>query len=153
MERSIDGINYYNIGAVTARGTTSDVQTYSFYDNTAANQQALLLFYRLKIVDVNGEFKYSNVITITLADLTGSVTVMPNPVTNETRLMVTAPEDGRITYKIFDNSGRVILQKSLQVRKGNVNTVSIDMSRFTAGMYFLNVSGSGVNSNIKLQKE
>ena len=104
------------------------------------------------MADINGVFKYSNVITITLADITGRVTVMPNPVTNEARVTVSAPEDGRLTYKIIDNAGRTILQKSLQVRKGAANTIFVDMGKFSTGVYYLNVTGAGMNSNTKLQK-
>ena len=152
VERSIDGNNYNSIGSVTAGGNSTSVLNYTFNDNDAANQQSLILYYRLKMVDVNGSFKYSTIVTISLADITGRVTVMPNPVTNEARVTVASPEDGRLSYKVIDNAGRTILQKTLQVKKGAVNTISIDMSRLSTGMYYLSVTGAGMNNNTKLQK-
>jgi trimeric autotransporter adhesin len=152
IERSSDGNNFNNIGTVSAAGNNTSVLDYSFTDNDVANQPSLVVYYRLKMVDINGAFKYSNVITITLADITGRVTVVPNPVNNEARITVAAPEDGRLNYKIIDNAGRTIIQKTLQVRKGVVNTIFVDMSRLSTGMYYLNVTGAGINSNTKLQK-
>jgi hypothetical protein len=152
IERSSDGNSFNKIGTVNAAGNNTSVLDYSFTDNDVANQQSLILYYRLKMADINGAVKYSNVITITLADITGRITVMPNPVTNEARVTVAAPEDGRLHYKIIDNAGRTILQKTLQVRKGAVNTISIDMSKLSTGMYYLNVTGAGMNNNMKLQK-
>jgi glucose/arabinose dehydrogenase len=152
VERSIDGNGFSKIGTVNAAGNNTSVLDYSFIDKEAANQQSLVLYYRLKMADINGTFKYSNVITISLADITGRVTVMPNPVTNEARVTVAAPEDGRLIYKIIDNAGRTVLQKSMQVRKGAVNSISVDMSKLSTGMYYLNVTGAGMNSNTKLQK-
>jgi hypothetical protein len=152
VERSIDGNGFTKIGTVNAAGNNTSVLDYSFIDKDAANQQSLVLYYRLKMADINGVFKYSNVITITLADITGRVTVMPNPVTNEARITIAAPEEGRLIYKIIDNAGRTVLQKSVQVRKGAVNTISVDMGKLSTGVYYLNVTGAGMNSNTKLQK-
>jgi hypothetical protein len=44
------------------------------------------------------------------------------------------------------------MQQSLQVRKGPGNIVSIDMSSYAGGVYYLNLSGAGINQNLKLQK-
>jgi trimeric autotransporter adhesin len=152
IERSSDGNSFNKIGTVSAAGNNTSVLDYSFTDNDVANQPSLVVYYRLKMVDINGAFKYSNVITITLADITGRVTVVPNPVSHEARITVAAPEDGKLNYKIVDNAGRTIIQKTVSVRKGAINTIFVDMSRLSTGMYYLNVTGAGINSNTKLQK-
>lgn len=152
IERSSDGNSFNKIGTVNAAGNNTSILDYSFTDINAANQQSLVLYYRLKMVDINGAFKYSNVITISLADITGRITVMPNPVNNETRVSFVAAEDGRINYKIIDNAGRTVLQNSLPVRKGVMNVITVDMSRMGSGMYYLNVNGAGMNNSTKLQK-
>lgn len=153
IERSGDGNNYTGIGSVTAVGNSINVSNYTFTDNDVANQPSLIVYYRLKIVDINGSFKYSNIVPISLGDITGRVTVMPNPVTNEARVTITAPENGILHYKITDNAGRTVLQQTIQVRKGAINTIPINMSGLSTGMYYLNVTGAGIyNQNLKLQK-
>ena len=78
---------------------------------------------------------------------------MPNPVTNEARVTITAPENGILHYKITDNAGRTVLQQTIQVRKGAINTIPINMSGLSTGRYYLNVTGAGIyNQNLKLQK-
>lgn len=152
IERSSDAVNFTNIGKVAAAGNNSSALNYSFVDNDAANQQSLVLFYRLKMIDNNGEYKYSNVITVSFANITGAVIVVPNPVTHEARVTIISAEDGNVQYKLIDNSGRVLLQKSISVRKGLNNNVTIDMDKISSGIYFLNVTGAGLSKNIKLQK-
>lgn len=154
VERSINGNNFNSIGTVSANGnnTSGSVFNYSFTDIDAANQQTLVLYYRLKIADRDGSFKYSNIITISLADITGKLTVSPNPAINEVKLNITAPADGRIQWKLFDNTGRLIKQNAEHVRKGNGNSFTININKLTRGSYYLSVSGVGFDQQVKLQK-
>ncbi|MFZ1533165.1 MAG: PQQ-dependent sugar dehydrogenase, partial [Chitinophagaceae bacterium] len=151
VERSTDGNNYTAIGTVSAYNASA--QNYSLVDYDAANQQSLLLFYRLKMYDRDGAFKYSNVVTVSLADIAGAVKVSPNPVTNEARITIIPTADGKVQYKLIDNTGRTILQKSTHVRKGTQNTVAIDMSTISVGTYYLKVTGAGLNNSLTIQKQ
>ncbi|MES1218450.1 MAG: PQQ-dependent sugar dehydrogenase [Bacteroidota bacterium] len=153
IERSIDGSQFKNIGTVSTNGNNyGGVFDYSFTDVDAANQQSLLLYYRLKIVDINGSFKYSNVINISLPNSPEKLTVSPNPVFNETRITLSSPVNGTIRWKLFDNAGRVIQQNSEHVRQGNGNSFTINMNKLSRGSYYLSVSGAGIDQNVKLQK-
>ncbi len=104
------------------------------------------------MIDIDGQFKYSKVIAITLADITGKLSVMPNPVVNETRVTFIPSESGKLSYKLIDNAGRIIMQNSIHVKKGDINTIILDMKNYSAGSYYLNVTGAGINNNMKLQK-
>jgi hypothetical protein len=151
VERSINGTNFNSIGTVAANNITA-LQEYSFTDNEVANQQSLIVYYRLRMVDIDGQYKYSKVISISLADITERVTVIPNPATNETRLTFTAPKNGMIIYKLIDHTGRTISQNSLHVQKGVMNTVTIDLGNYSTGVYYLKVTGAGLDASLKLQK-
>ncbi|HEX4877267.1 MAG TPA: PQQ-dependent sugar dehydrogenase [Chitinophagaceae bacterium] len=152
IEKSTDGSSYAAIGNVTAAGNSTTEINYAYTDNQSGNLQYLTAYYRLKIVDQDGSFKYSNIVMITLADITGKVLVAPNPVTNQLNIAITSPMDGKVQYKIIDNSGRVVLQKGLIVRKGPGNNISVNISNYGRGVYYLNVTGAGINSNVKIQK-
>jgi hypothetical protein len=67
VERSIDAVNFYPLGNVTAIGNNTIANNYSFLDNDAANQQTLVLFYRLKITDRDGRFSINA--SLSLADI------------------------------------------------------------------------------------
>jgi len=152
VERSINGTTFSAIGTVNANGNGNTVQNYSLVDNDVANLSVLTVYYRLKMVDNDGNFKYSSIVVITLADITAVVNVAPNPVVNSVKVAITAPKTGAVTCKITDNTGRTIIRQSEKVHKGEGNTITIDMGRLSSGTYYLELSGAGIDKNIKLQK-
>ncbi len=151
IERSADGISFSPIGDVDAVGNTNSRTNYSFTDNQAANR-GLILYYRLRIYDNDGSYKYSQIIPVTFADIAGKVSVIPNPVQHTTTVAITAVTDGKIQLRVVDNMGRTVLSTSAGVRKGGGNTITLDMSRWAAGTYYMVVTGAGVDQQIKLQK-
>ncbi len=151
VERSTDGRNFIAIGTVAATGNSTGNSRYSLIDNDVANQPSVVVYYRLKMADTDGSSGYSGTIAISLADLAGRVTIFPNPAINEIKLVIAAPADGNAQWKIMDNAGRVVLQNTTQLRKGN-NSLLVNINRLSAGIYYLSVSGTGIDQKVKLQK-
>jgi trimeric autotransporter adhesin len=151
VERSIDGTNFNGIGSVAASGNSSTVLNYSFNDADAANQGVLILYYRLKVADANGSFKYSNTISITLPVTKGTITVSPNPAFNELKASIISPVNGNAVWQIIDNTGRSIMYNNILLKKGN-NNLPISINRLAAGAYYLHISGAGIDIKTKFQK-
>ena len=152
VERSIDGNNFNNIGMVAASGNSNAVLNYALTDNDAFNQQVLVLYYRLRMVDADGRFSYSSVIAIRFSDITSTnVTVFPNPAKNEATISVTTGTDMRIQWQLIDNTGRILINKNTMLGNG-VNNITVDLSNYTTGTYFIKLSGENINEIRKLQK-
>jgi trimeric autotransporter adhesin len=151
VERSIDGNNFSQIGFKNGAGNSNSTLDYAHIDNDAIDQASTILFYRLKIVHVNGSFKYSNIITIALPITKASISIAPNPVVNEVKGNVISPITGNVTLRIVDNTGRVVLQTITFVKKGNNNFVQ-NINQLAKGAYYLDISGSGIISRSKFQK-
>jgi len=153
VERSIGGSNFEKIGAVAAKGNTTGLTSYSYTDRDASLYSPATLYYRLKMVDMDGTYKYSSVVVITTDNITGIVTIIPNPVVSgrEIKVNMRAPIDGKVNWKIVDNNGRTVLQNSSHLNKGN-NGLLINVGSLPAGLYYMIVSGAGINQNVKLQK-
>jgi PQQ-dependent dehydrogenase (s-GDH family) len=154
IERSLDGSNFASIGRVAAIGNSNNTtNSYVFTDNDAANQQSLLLYYRLRMVDADGRFTYSSVITIRFADITAtSASVFPNPARNEATLSVSSASDMKIQWQLLDNTGRILINKNVMLKDG-VNNITINLSHFSSGTYFIKLSGDNINQIVKLQKQ
>ena len=105
------------------------------------------------MIDRDGAFKYSSIVAISLNDITGRITIAPNPVVSGVSVKVNmmAPSDGKVRWKIIDNNGRTVLKNTLDVRKGN-NNMTINVDRLPSGLYYMSVFGAGIDQNIKLQK-
>ena len=151
VERSIDARNFVRIGAVGARGSSGTVADYQYTDYDVMKQSSSFVYYRLKIVDNDGAFKYSDIVKITLPYVTGRVNLFPNPANDEVNVTVDAPADGKAQWKLMDNTGRIILQNKELMRKGT-NNFSIGISKLSTGTYYFVISGAGVEQQVKLQK-
>ncbi|MES1223724.1 MAG: T9SS type A sorting domain-containing protein, partial [Bacteroidota bacterium] len=151
VERSIDAHNYQRIGTVAAKGNSTTANDYKYTDFDVMKQSSSVIYYRLKMVDIDGAYKYSNVVTITIPFITGRVAVFPNPANDEVSVSVSAPVDGKAQWKLVDNTGRVVMHSKVQLKEGN-NGFSIDISKLSTGLYYLQVTGAEINENIKLQK-
>ena len=79
VERSANGRDFERIGTVAAAGSSSSARTYALLD-ARLPVGAALLYYRLRLVDLDGTFSYSPVRTIQLPDSpTHQLTLFPNP--------------------------------------------------------------------------
>lgn len=124
IERSNDGVHFRTIASLPAAGTSSIKSLYQFVDMYAGGSD---LFYRLKMIDVDGRFKYSKIVKITGDGLPG-ILVSPNPVQN------TLTIEGAVRFsqlQIIDASGKIIRQLSPAVSN------QYNVSDLEQGMYII----------------
>lgn len=129
VERSLDGISYAAIGRVAAVGNSNVHQQYNYTD---AGVSADMIYYRLKQVDRDGQYKNSPVLRIRF---TGGldVVITPNPVTSQ--LQLNGLKNGTVIL-VVDEAGR-------QVFKGQWNGVGIEVSQWAKGLYTLQMQTEG----------
>ena len=141
VEKSTTGISFKSIGTVTASGFTTTSTGYAFKDNDLATEFVSTVYYRLKMYDQNGSFKYSNTISVNLPAITGNVIVSPNPVPAVMNVIVNAPADSKSEWRIVDNSGRTLQTGTATIKKGT-SQFTVNVSNLPAGTYFLNITGT-----------
>lgn len=151
VERSNDGSNFYAIGRVNAAGNGTSATDYNHTDADASLQTPPVVYYRLKIMDRDGQFTYSNIVTVSLSNIVGRVSVYPNPTHSAVTTEVVSGTGGNASWQIVDNSGRVVLNSSVALLKGR-NTFVIDLGKLSAGVYYLKIIGGDVDKRIKIQK-
>lgn len=151
VERSENGTDFTAIGTVAAAGNSTSPLDYNFTDNNIAALSASTVYYRLRIEDTNGQFVYSKLVSVSLAYITGAAKVFPNPATDKINVTIGAVSDGQVIWKLSDNAGRTVLQNTAQAKQGRNNFV-INTSKLSSGIYYLKVSGAGIDQIIKIQK-
>ena len=143
IERSSNGRNFNRIGTVQAKGNTTSESNYSFTDN---NPLSSLDFYRLKEVDADNKFTYSQIVVINI-DQSMLFEVFPNPARDVLNLQYNLiGTEGKV--QISDATGRVVKEIQLQV-SSNTTSILIDVSMLPKGFYFLRIG----NQNLKFIKE
>lgn len=143
IERSKDGIAFTTAGTVTVDIRTNN---YSFEDK---NLFAGTNYYRLKLVNANGSFKYSKFIVLRLDANTGKkLNVFPNPVSSFLSVSY-PPADIETTLVIADMTGKEVFRKKIP---GGSSQESFDVSSLSAGGYVLTLyttTGTLVSKFIK----
>ena len=139
VQRSIDNKAWVEIGFVPGHGTAVDRHFYSFEDNEKTNG---IRHYRLKQIDQDGTFSYSNIISIeTRVPETFDITsISPNPLNAGTRIHYFISEQTKIRIDIFDINGRFFQNiKDDIVAKGH-HVIRWDAPGAPSGTYIIRMS-------------
>lgn len=154
VERSLDGKTFTNVGFVRGAGNSSVRQQYALTDKYAFTQTASnVLFYRLKQIDFDGKYQYSNVVRVTADERkeTAGISVYPNPASDKCNIDIISDEATNATVEITDMRGVTVSVSSFRLDKGT-NTHEADMSQLSNGMYFVKVTMGGTTQVIKVTK-
>ncbi len=126
-----------NIGSIGGAGTSNASHNYLYTDNVGA---AGTYSYRLKQIDHDGAFTYSQEIQVQLGSaprIFGLSQNYPNPFNPATTIEFTVPSDGRATLKIYNTIGQEVATLfDDAARAGEYYHASFDGSRLASGVYF-----------------
>jgi len=129
-----EGSGFHSVGNVEALSIPGE-HRYNFRDVTVATG---IILYRLKMIDIDGNFRYSNIVSIRDNRKIENAIVYPNPVIATGTVMVAASIKSKYFISIRDNSGREVKQMNGQLNVGN-NKLLIDVARWPAGVYFIDL--------------
>ncbi len=150
IERSADGKVFETIGTVSGKGNSNSIIRYAFTDKAVAQKMQGDVYYRLKQVDMNGQFAYSQLSVIHILK-PGQVTVTgvsPNPFSTSVSIQYTAPVSAPVVFRLLDMQGREISRSEGVAMKGS-NSMMLATEHIAKGMYLLNVE---YNHTITTQK-
>lgn len=153
IEASADGNKFTKIGTVAAQGFGG--RTYTFSPVQAKGTT----YYRLKMVDKDGKYTYSDIKALTLnCNADKFITVYPNPVTTgsgEVTLRFNVPYKGKAIIVFTNVLGQQFVRKAITITDG-VNTNSFNTGMLAPDTYFIRVlgeDGKPVAETIKIIKQ
>jgi len=138
------GDGFVAVGFVRGMGTTTEVQNYSFVDNSLVPGTYT---YRLKQVDYDGTFEYSNEIEVeVLAPQEFALNQnYPNPFNPSTMISFSLAVESKVSLKIFDILGQEVLTLVNQNLGAGSHEYTFDASRYNSGVYFYRVEATGID--------
>lgn len=149
VQRSWDGISFQNITRIEAAGNSNTVLNYNFTDTDIG----LNNYYRLRQVDIDGAYEYSEVIKVSSdcfepGILNDILEVYPNPTSRESNMYVkfytTIDEAAQIT--VYDLTGRLMFEKPVALIAGP-NLLHFSLNGLASGTYYLQVTGDRWHSS------
>lgn len=153
IEWSVDGIAFKTAGTTPALGN-GDYHTYSFvHKNIVVSVSSKIIYYRLKMIDKDGSYEYSKIVTIQL-DKKGTdiVSVFPNPFMSSLYAKITTANPAKATIEVRDAAGRLVTVRTQQVAQGSSLVEINNMSNLAKGMYLVSVEINGTKHIYKVTK-
>lgn len=140
IERSADGKEFITVGEVISAGESRERIEYSFDDQSPFSGKS---YYRLKPVDLDGSFEYSNVVAVEFYE--GEFGVYPNParVGEPVHFVLPGAEEQDASLVIFSPQGDI-------VKKVQVSAVDVDMYLDNSGVYLVRYLYAGNSETVRL---
>lgn len=138
VEHSKDGRNFIALDQIKGIGNTvQEVNDYSYLDT---QPKTGVTYYRLKQVDFDGAFEYSNVVTVEYINDKGGISVYPNPFDHSVTLQFPLLEHSYSnfsfrTIEIYDIYGRLVQSMEAPMDE---TSITIDLSKLSSGSFILN---------------
>jgi hypothetical protein len=147
---SNDEKEFYEIGKMKAMGNSHIQVGYAFIDkkpNYGYN------YYRLKMVDFDGSFEYSDIVAVkNLFDADFAIkNIYPNPTTEDFYIDVNSNIDENLIITLTDVYGKKLNQFEYNVVNGK-NTIKVNTEKIERGLIFVNITSAN-NSNINITQK
>jgi hypothetical protein len=143
IEQSIDGVAFNMAGEKPAIGNSFET---NIYTAKVIPPSATSLYYRIKLVDIDGKITYSNIFKIKMGN-SDKIKVWPNPVRNYFNINFWAVKAGQMNIQLIDVSGRVVTNDWFDANPGINQLSSKNINGLAPGQYVLRLSGSSLLAN------
>lgn len=145
IQKSVNGSSFATVAFVEGHGTTTEQQQYSFADNTADTR--VNNSYRLKQIDFNGNFEYSNVVNLGITLPTEFLLEQnyPNPFNPSTKISYSVPVKSEVTLEIYNVVGERMVTLFQGAVDAGTHTEVFNASNLSSGIYIVKIAAVGEN--------
>lgn len=138
------------IGFVNGYGTTTSAKQYSFTDNSPLSGS---IYYRLKQLDFDGSFTYSNEIEINFNGVVSDFVLeqnYPNPFNPSTKISWQSAAGSHQTLKVFDVLGNEVAVLVDEFREAGNHRINFNATGLASGIYYYTLTTGAVSQTKKM---
>lgn len=147
LERSDDALNYRIIGSVAAAGNNAGVSEYHFADKDLAQEKT---YYRLRMIDLDGQVRLSNIVQLH-RQLHGQSVYVTNPFFNSIDIHFGELPQGKVNVSLYDLSGKMLVRKQYS-DPGQASIQFNPNIALNSGVYLLEIICDEQRYSLKLVK-
>lgn len=149
IERTTDlSKSFEKIGFLDSHQNSSETQNYIFIDD----KPEIVNYYRLKMVDLDGTFEFSNIIRVEMNNVDEyDISVYPNPILTSANASIYSYKNTEAHILLHNIYGQVLIDEIIHLKNG-INTIDIDLQHHSEGTYYLAVSDGTNRKTILIQK-
>lgn len=148
VQRKNGNQDWLALSFIEGSGTTQQVQHYLYTDNAVLPANYT---YRIKQIDYDGMFKYSNIVSINVGVSPAEFLLAqnyPNPFNPATKINYSTAVEGLVTLRVYDITGKEIITLVNEHKAAGNYKVNFDASEFASGVYFYRLE-SGSSMQVK----
>jgi photosystem II stability/assembly factor-like uncharacterized protein len=149
VQRSTENSEFITVGFVRGNGSSTIQHEYSFVDN---NLQNGIYTYRLKQIDYNGQFEYSNSIEVEVLNLDSYVLNQnyPNPFNPSTKIAYVLKEKANVKILVMNALGEEIAVLVNQTQEQGYHQLDFNASNLPSGIYFYSLQTDNFSETKKM---
>lgn len=149
VERSEDNISFIKIGFVPGFGTTTEPKSYSYTDQSVTGGT---FFYRLKQIDFNGSYEYSDVVEVNLSAPTDYSLQQnyPNPFNPATTIGFGVQNKSNVKIIILNAIGEEVAVVLNEEKEPGYHQVEFSAANLPSGVYFYRLKAGEFISTKKM---
>jgi photosystem II stability/assembly factor-like uncharacterized protein len=158
IERKLKNQEWLTVAFVEGKGTTTEIQNYSYVDDYSSLPYEGTVLYRLKQIDYNGSFEYSEQVAVNLTFIPSDYYISqnyPNPFNPSTTIKYSLPVESQVKINIYNALGETIEELvSLMQSQGNYE-VTWNAQNYSSGIYYYSFevnSTDGSQSHREMKK-
>jgi hypothetical protein len=141
--------SWEKIGYTPGYGTTTETKSYSFIES---NVNAGAYLYRLKQIDFDGSFEYSDEVevVVTAPSVYTLEQNFPNPFNPVTQIKFNIPESGFVKLEIYNLVGQKVSTLINSELNSGYHSIEFNAGDFSSGVYVYTISVNGFSSSKKM---
>jgi len=142
-----DGESWEKIGFVEGYGNSNSPKDYNFRDT---NPLPGTMKYRLKQIDTDGTFEYSEIIEVEIGIPTKFALFQnyPNPFNPTTEISYSLPKESDVTLKVYNTLGKEVVTLVNKRQEAGKYNVTFNAENLSSGIYFYSIR-TAENASVK----
>lgn len=149
IERRTDNEDFMRVGTVAAAGESLEEINY-IYEDDISKTSGDYAYYRLKMVDKDGSYEYSDIRSLRLETRDSGISIAPNPTSNYVELSLQMAVGGDVNVRIYDMQGRQLSEYQWTHESNSIARERIEVSHLQAGLYLVEVVSPDERKTLKL---
>jgi hypothetical protein len=149
---------WVTIAFVKGKGTTTEIQNYNYLDDYSQLPYEGTVLYRLKQVDFNGDYEYSDQLAVNLTFVPSDYYVSqnyPNPFNPNTTIKYSLPVESTVKINIYNSIGEMIEELVSEMQSSGNYEVTWNAQNYSSGVYYYSfemISADGSKSYREMKK-
>jgi carboxypeptidase T len=146
----IRNLKWQTIGFINGKGNSEEISNYSFIDKSPLAGKS---YYRLKQIDYDGSYKYSELVSVKYSGVTEYELSQnyPNPFNPTTAINYSIPKPGNVSLKVYNILGVEVAELVNEYKEAGTHSVEFSTERLKgeigSGVYFYTLKAGDPSSS------